>query len=162
MRTRQPGLPVTKRDGVQTIPAMILAHYLGIVSRGAVSLLVAPSLCALPFTPVPPWSSEFGLGSERCQRLSLAHLIWPARQPHLTRPNWPDARHVDSPTMPSGRLVLDTGVDGLWSSRSRCHSDARDRTLGMALDRSCQLAERGEAIRNREAFSSLIEQLHHC
>jgi hypothetical protein len=37
--------------------------YLGIVSRGAVSLLVAPSPCALPLTPVPPWSSEFGLGS---------------------------------------------------------------------------------------------------
>jgi hypothetical protein len=31
-----------------------LEDYLGIVSRGAVSLLVAPSPCALPLTPVPP------------------------------------------------------------------------------------------------------------
>src|SRR4026207_2448808 len=40
-----------------------LEDYLGIVSRGAVSLLVAPSPCALLLTPVPPWSSEFGLGN---------------------------------------------------------------------------------------------------
>ena len=47
----------------RTHPLAILADYLGIESRGAVSLLVAPSPCALPLTPAPPWSSEFGLGS---------------------------------------------------------------------------------------------------
>jgi hypothetical protein len=108
--------------------------YLGIVSRGAVSPLVAPSPCALPLTPVPPWSSEFELGSYRHVPLLLR------RQ----RSNTLGGQAVGCAAKLPAPIAVDRGIDGVTLTRiaEGIQADAR-RALHEIIKRGCRNVHAG-------------------